>query len=75
MNNPRIYYHDFVTGQMRYTQNKFVGWQEGSLINAYEAVFVGNYNMIFIPHYLLVKESLAIIPVMPKINIRKHIAT
>ena len=58
----RYYYKDFCTEKIRYTRGKFAGWQRGGILNAWGAIFMREASVLFIPHYLLTKESLAMLP-------------
>ena len=58
----KYYFKDFDTGKIRYTKGKFAGWQRGGIINIWGAVFMRDASMLFIPHYLLTRETLANLP-------------
>ena len=69
-NNPmiaqtRICYRDFITGRLHYTRRQFLEWQRGGVLNAWGAVFVSRCGAMFIPVYLLTKESRALLPPPP----------
>ena len=62
----RIYYHDFVTGELHYTRRKFIKWQRGGIMNAWGAVLASRGGAMFIPVYLLTRESRDMLPPIPE---------
>jgi hypothetical protein len=63
--NPKITYIDIMTKQRRWTRKEFTGWQRGGILNVPGAVFAGKNGFMWIPIYLLTRESLAILPPHP----------
>jgi len=58
----RIYYKDFITGKRHWTSGKFLRWQRGGILNVFGAVVCREKSVLFIPCYLIEKESLAELP-------------
>ncbi len=55
-------YTDFVTGKQRYTRGKFIEWTKPTgLLNARFAHFWIGKSSLFVPEYLLSKESKEVI--------------
>ena len=51
-------YKDFVTGKIRFTRGRFEGWTPGTgIIGAKYAIFRTKATEIFVPEYLLTKET------------------
>jgi len=63
--SPRIYYRYFVTRKLHFTRRRFVEWQRGGILNEWGAVLVSKGGAMFIPVYLLTKESCALLPPIP----------
>jgi hypothetical protein len=61
----RIYYKDFVTRKRHWTGGTFITWARGGILNALGAIIQRRASVLFIPHYLIEKESLANLPPLP----------
>ena len=62
----RIYYRDFVTRKLHFTRRQFLQWQRAGILNAWGAVLASKGGTMFIPVYLLTKESRALLPPVPE---------
>lgn len=59
----RYYYKDFITKKRRYTAGKFVGWSgRTGLLNVHYAGFARQSDVVWIPEYLIEKETMAQLP-------------
>ncbi len=55
----RYYYKDFATNEVHYTNGKFTGWSKPTgLLNVRYAGFTRKSDTLWIPEYLLSKETL-----------------
>ena len=50
-------YKDFITGKLHWTQGVFRGWIKGGLIGCRYACFHRRKSIIYVPEYLLTKET------------------
>jgi len=62
----RIYYKDFITGKRKWTAGKFICWDRGGILNAYGAIVKRQCSILFIPYYLLEKETKSKLPSLPE---------
>lgn len=62
----RIYYRDFVTRKRHWTAGQFLYWTRGGIMNAWGIVVLRKASVLFIPHYLVEKESLEWLPGIPE---------
>lgn len=63
--NMRIYYKDFATRKRKWTAGKFIHWDRGGILNAWGAIVERRASILFIPRYLIERESLAKLPPLP----------
>lgn len=56
-------YKDFQTGKMRRTKGKFLGWHQGGPLNAWYAKFQLSAILLYVPEYLLTRETRQQLPV------------
>lgn len=55
-------YKDFVTGKLRYTKGKFIGWTKPTgPLNVPYAIFQRPKTNIFVPKYLLTSETITLV--------------
>jgi hypothetical protein len=57
MPKEKFTYRDFITRKVRYTRMPFLGWTTGGPINVVGAVFGTDKTLLFVPRYLLTKET------------------
>lgn len=50
-------FKDFETGKPRWTKGKFVGWKKGGRFEIWYAIFETRCSVLWIPEYLLTKET------------------
>ena len=59
----RHYYRDFVTSKIRYTLGEFKGWtKKTGLLNVEYGIFRTPKTYIYVPFYLLTRETMANLP-------------
>jgi hypothetical protein len=51
-------YKDFVTGKLRFTRGRFVGWINLTIFEIPYAIFKRKWDNVLVPKYLLTKETL-----------------
>ena len=62
----RYYYKDFVTGKVRYTRGKFIGWSERTgPLHVHYAMFQLPSTYVNVPCYCLTAETKAALPPVP----------
>lgn len=55
---PKYIFKDFITGRQRWTNGTFIGWTEPTgLLKSRYAIFQRPNTTLFVPEYLLSKES------------------